>query len=374
MEKVEGKEYLNVFRKRLVNKFKRLVQRIESTHIKDLPIFITDFKAGHDSRYDFYIGEVDKVKGIIRDYDQSIIEDEFNNLYSQKLITQKELSFILDKIEQFEDPPSLENYYELNNFLKELKTIRWTPDEIIEGYKLLRGGKIIQLYDALIMNSVVKLDVIAPIHYDKIVCKNSTFENLSRYTEVTNWFYIRQTDPLTNESKELTSSIDYKKGLLGDIFKYSNEEDPEYNILKATKRLWSYGAFLVKSGLDVNAGNGILKLISPIMDSYIAILNSTKADLEVLETVLTTELGIPDEYIKLSVESIAVRLACYNGDDNQIVITKEILTKLDPVKDNFDVQSLKEAMKFIKQIIAKLTKEYLKCKGVDIRKILLILP
>jgi len=370
MEKIEGKDYLNVFRKRLVNKFKRMVRRIEETHNKELPIFITDFKAGHDSRYDFYIGELDKVNGVVRDYDQSIIEDELNNLYSQKLITQKELSFILDKIEQFEDPPTLENFYELNNFLKELRTIRWTPDEIIEGYKLLRGGKIMQLYDALIMNSIVKLDVIAPIQYDKIVCRNSTFEHLSRYTEVTNWFYIKQINPITNESKELTSSIDYKKGLLNDIYKYSNEEDPEYNILKAAKRLWSYGAFLVKSGLDVNTGNGILKLISPIMDSYIAILNSTKADLEVLEIVLRKDLDIPHDYIKLSVESIAVRLACYSGIDNNVNITKQILTMLDPVKDDFDVQSLNETMKFIKKIITKLTSEYLKCKGVNIRKIL----
>jgi di/tripeptidase len=168
--------------------------------------------------------------------------------------------------------------------------------------------------------------------------------------------------------------MDYKKGLLNDIFKYSNEEDPEYNILKATKRLWSYAAFLVKTKLDVNIGNDILKLISPIMDSYIAVLNSTKADLEVLQLLLTNNLDIPDEYIKLSIQSISLRLACYCGKDNMGNITKQILLKFDPVKDDFDVQALNEAMSFIKQVISKLTKEYLKCKGVDIRKILLILP
>lgn len=85
------------------------------------------------------------------------------------------------------------------------------------------------------MGTVVKLDVIAPIEYNCVECDSKCITGLSRYVEVTNWFMLTRED-IYGKIKNLTTALQYKDGLISDIFKYSNEIDPEYNILKAAKR------------------------------------------------------------------------------------------------------------------------------------------
>lgn len=369
METFQSNKELNILRSDLVRQFQNIVKRIINTQSHENPIYMTDFKAGEDNRYDFYIGEIDKYTGKIVDYDPNILIQEFNNLLEQNLLTESEHNEIYQKITLFENPPSLSNYYDILNFIRRFKTIRWSENDIIQGYKILRGNKKLFLYDAIIMGTVVKLDVIAPIEYNCVECDSKCITGLSRYVEVTNWFMLTRED-IYGKIKNLTTALHYKDGLISDIFKYSNEIDPEYNILKAAKRTWALGAYLVKSGENIELGNMLLKTLSSLMSSYIAILNSTKADLETVILIAEKNLNISIEYLGKSLESIALRLFCYDKYDLRKDITEKIYNDIHTSIDTSNPIILKDTLKYIKKMISLLTLEYLKCVNMDLRKII----
>lgn len=393
-EKIEGCCTVNEVRFAVANQIQQIVQRILQTD----DIFIGDFKAGYDTRYDVYLGE--EIDGQIVDYDPAIAHREIDNLYDQGLFTDQEFAEINNLIV---DDPNIEEFTKLNDKVRSYYTLRWSTDEILDGYKVLRGNKKLWLDDALIEHSVVKLDLWAPLPYEDLPpeCLRSfrqkwpQYQKPWRYVEVTNWILIQQRDNKGNV-KTLTQELpDYAKSLRSDIVTYLSEDDLNY--LKAAKRFWSYLLFERKvlenkdETLDVKPSaknelrqqmrnklhlqtsrkdlDSILKRLAPLFGSYIAFLNAVRGDLELIEKLSQKGLPISDEFFRQSLDGIVFRLMCsaptcdFDDEVNQTVIdavtnAKYDYTQLDPILD------------YLKSTINEMTRQYLEGVNIDIDEIL----
>jgi hypothetical protein len=102
------------------------------------------------------------------------------------------------------------------------KGIKWTPEDIKQGYKII-DGKQIKFIDALIQSSVIKLDIIAVIG--------------NRFVDITNNYYFDIGPISTDPSKRFVESVDaYEKSFFSE-YKMLMEKG---NYFKALKRLYTY--------------------------------------------------------------------------------------------------------------------------------------
>ena len=180
-------------------------------------------------------------------------EDELGHLASlwqKRIITHDEFMSSTDMLQPHLSP---------EEFLlakKELRfgVLRWTVNEVMEGYKELRNKKPIWLEDAFKTKGITKLDLIAWVN--------------NKYTEFSNivlW---------TNRSGKAYAYIPaLKKALMEDILLFESEE----NYVKLAKRILS----LAKQYKDI-----------PIVDKLTQILNSPLGRLY----MLTVDLEILDEF------------------------------------------------------------------------------
>lgn len=201
------------------NRFKLIIKTLLAEHPT---IFITDFKIGEDKRF---------VTSPI----------EMNAKLSSK-------------------------GYKLSNkdIAKKIVVLRWSPDEILQGYKTLFDGVTLTLKEALNQQAIVKLDVI------------TWLEDKFRSVEV---FY--NLGYVTNDGVEVSFYPlgDYSQSLLEDIKKYSSPEN--YAPLRVIKRLWNLS--------KLQQCDELLKIIDPFLSSDAAALNQIKADIEGIKLILKSK-------------------------------------------------------------------------------------
>lgn len=226
------------------DQFKNIMQRllVNSRNVK-----YNDFKAGIDSRFDIEIPDSSTTElrqraaiGLAREID--LPAEDFYDLYK----------FAND----------INKYRQV---LYNLKVLRWTPLEVIQGFKYLFDGKIITLSEALAMNTIVKLDVIAWVS--------------GRFQSVEALYNLRYTDP-SGKIVDFNPLGNYVQGLLEDIEKYSSGKN--YSPLKVIKRMWSLSR--------VTKCEDLLRVLTPLLRSDIAALNQIKSDAEVLSDMIYKEL------------------------------------------------------------------------------------
>lgn len=399
-EKVEGCCTINEVRLKLTSKIQQIIRNVLDSE----NVLFGDFKAGYDDRYDVYFGE--EYMGEIIDYNQDIAFLEVENLRKQKLLDKEEYA-------QFKEllPISitLETFEELEDYLNSFHALKWTSDEILQGYKDLRSGKRIYLFDALISRSVVKLDLWVPLPYEDVPenCleeyrKKWDFEQPWRYVEVTNWILIELKD-MEGEIQTLSEELsDYARSLRLDVWHYLNP--PEPNILKAAKRFWSYLLFQRKTLLsDKNPqdnGNSYCKTmreqsqrrlaselaledvekmivgIAPLFGSYIALLNAIKGDLELMADIMeSTELEVEPTFFQQSLDGFQLRLQCYERTNSEKcefdpVTQHQLIDAIDKLKATLDPEAILKLVDEIQNSINDKTRDYLKRINVDIQQVL----
>lgn len=251
-------------------------------------IIFSDFKAGYDLRFKIYTGTIvsDGNGGMIaKDFNVELVRRDVNALKFGGLLRDDEYNYIMMLLSA---DITLGKLMEIDEFFRNLWVVRWTAAEILQGYKILRGNYVLYLDVALSQGSIVKIDVITFID--------------DRYTEVTNFFYIRMIDEYGNEvvlSKEL---VDYQQSLLADFNKYYGN-----NTLKALKRLWLYLAYVGKS-CEV-------ALFNELFSSEIALYAQVASDVEVAINLLKSNL---DYDRALLFSSLTKRFQLLNNTCHQI--------------------------------------------------------
>lgn len=199
------------------------IQKIASDVRDKKDIYLADFKAGVDERFDLDVG--DYVDDTVINYDAKEIRKKLHELYQLGLLNEKEFNELFELVK---DKPTGVEHEALKTALRKYYVVRWTIDEILDGYKILRGNIKLSLPDALMSDSIVKMDLWAKTD--------------GNYTEVTNFYLIIAVDE-TGKQTVLNQKLgDRLENLDHDIKKYSNKE--HRNSLKLAKRLWNKAILL----------------------------------------------------------------------------------------------------------------------------------
>jgi|SRR3989338_1667462 len=237
----------------VAQQIQQIAQRVKDRN----DVYFADFKAGFDNRYDVNLGEV--TNNQIIDYNPALIRRDIENLLAQGLLTQTQYNNLIQMVK---DNPSLQEFNALYEAFRELNLLRWSLDEILQGYKVVSGNKKIFLDQALNDNSIVKMDIIVPVD--------------GRYVEVSNWFLLIQ-ETINGENNYLSEELgDYINGLINDVVKYSSGSDK--NTLKAIKRLWN---ILVQYN-DIDN----LNLIAPLFAGPVSLLYQIRSDIDTLKYIV----------------------------------------------------------------------------------------
>ena len=226
-------------------------------------MYMADFKAGLDDRYNIeYIGTIDK-NNHVTEYDADKIKQQFIKLKEDSLLHKKEF---LVGLELIKDNPTKKEWDALYEYIKSLYIVRWDLEDLLLGYKILRPNtsqeKKLKLEDAIQSKSTCKLDLWAPID--------------GRYIEITNFLVFIYVDDKGEEHIINMNIEDYILSLVKDLKKYGSEETKNY--LKYAKRLWSLANTLEEKKK--------LKKIFPLFSSGAAILYQISAEIEVLINIL----------------------------------------------------------------------------------------
>lgn len=254
----------------IVKKMQDLVREFN----KHKEVYWGDFKAGIDVRY--------------------YADPEFLDTAKKCRNHLKNISTYLSNTEYDKLTKLTYNPEKFNEELRKLYILRWTPVEIIDGEKQLRNdGGTITLAQAINQNSIVKLDLWAPID--------------GTYKEITNFFIFEQEDRHGNVTILNQELGNRKNSLLHDIHKYSSKEG--YNPLKYAKRLWNWSIMTKDRGLSEE--------LAPLFTSGISLLNQIIGEIEiVINLVKKYELGnVPVDIILDQLEGYKLKLNNINDLD-----------------------------------------------------------
>lgn len=283
----------------------------------DNKICFLDFKAGLDPRFVYDINSNDK---------RSFI----NNLYNKNLITDDEYNRLIAGDDEI---------------LKILSVLRWSPEEVNNGFKVLRNNVGISFEEAIGQNTIIKLDVSRWI--------------VTRYVSVEVFYNLNYIDN-NNQLVSYNPLGDYVPSLIKDIQKYSLPE--YYNPLKIAKRLWSLSR--------IGSYDKVIEKINPILASDAAALNQVNSDIEVLIEMLDKRCG---EYNKMLIQILGFqkRIANHNLENidqiNQYINNIYNLSDTPIVNINLIINNLKNISLILVDIIIKLSSDYIENIKLNIK-------
>jgi hypothetical protein len=218
--------------------------------------------------------------------------------------------------------------------------IRWNSNDVLAGLKVLDGGVVKTLVDALDDPTVVKLDIWAPIE--------------GRYVEVSNFMILQMVDKDGNVSFLNGTQPDYVSSIINDIRQFFSPS--HLNAFKATKRMM----LLANHYKDEE----MLKKIVPLIESDAGLLYQIISDLDTIsEMVVKLGYKAPYEFFWKELDEIKSRLSIINQFDiddekiNQIIdlivenklIGNDLVDRIDPI--------IKELLDILNEVVMNYDKE-----------------
>lgn len=253
MERVIGCCNISEATKKFANSLKKIARQVN----KNKNVFWGDCKAGIDNRFDIYIGDLNEITKKISNYNPGSIRENISSV--RNLLRSPEYNVLVKLVKS---NPTVSEWEELREGLRKHYILRWTTDDILRGWKMLPGKRHLSLPDALRHQSIVKVDLWAPVE--------------GKYNEITNYFQVIARNKTGKETIINQPWGDRKEMLHNDILKYSSKE--HRNSLKLAKRLWN----LAKITNDVRT----LEKLYPLFGSDVASLNQIKAESEVIRNMI----------------------------------------------------------------------------------------
>jgi hypothetical protein len=295
------------------NAFKEMAMKIKLSD----NIYFSDFKLGYDNRYFIDIGDIKNKKiketkktketnilnkkatynttekvifienAVIIGYNKAKILKILKNLFDKKLFSNQEYSDILTYIH---DNPTPKQFVDFSNKLREYYTLRWDIDEMVNGFKHIKGRKI-TMEEALNQKekSIVKIDVYGKIDNRLIEC--TSFFILQYYP-------INSPEEFENESKyksqnalnnPLWLSKKFEKPYLVTLYDYIICYKCQTDYLKYAKRLW---LFAIETNNYI-----IIKRLYKLFNGNKPIVSQIISDCDVIIDVLQKIDIIPNKFI-----------------------------------------------------------------------------
>jgi len=271
----------------VIHKFKKkLIQVIK--HIIDLKLhYMVEFKMGLDHRFIFDIGYLKD--GIYHQNIDNIIEN-VSSLYDHDLLNDYDLSFI----DQYLYKNDTSSYDMLFNFFRDKYIIRWSDQDILNGYKILIGNKKITIDEALRHKTYVKIDMITLIN--------------NRFVEITNFFILVYNDKSNNTQYAINFGeyIDPKflREHIEETLPFEIEKlfysDYYFSPFKGSKRMWSLSRHFHY--------NNIIQKLSGFISGNISFLYMLKSEVDTLINLLSKLKNPPMIHIFNQIQEIKSRL------------------------------------------------------------------
>lgn len=258
-------------------------------------IYYSEVKCGIDERFNFDIGECHlgvytPTKGLLTSIDNK------KRLFD--LADYKILMKVLSKSNLTGDDYDVVTYT-----LRKYYILRWSLQEVMQGYKILNHTKFMFTY-GLTQNSLVKIDVWSYLN--------------SKIIEVTNTFFLSYGK---KDVKEIQDSNKIES-LTKEIEKlyYSNMW---YSPFKMIKRIYALARQIRDETADsYQALEKILEVSSKLLDTRVSTLYQIKAELDTYEAMLSAYgKEVETEHSFMALDNIKTRLS------HDLALTEKLLIK-----------------------------------------------
>lgn len=321
--------------------FRNIVRKVINTK----GYYYSESKAGYDHRYKIDIGSWNYSNMTWEEFDIYKIIDQVDELYKNDLLYYDEY----DKISSYIYDETMDKYNKytyINEFFRNLYTLRWTAEEVLNGYKKLRKGFTITFREAVTHKTPIKIDVITNIN--------------GRFVEVTNFFILVLLDK-TGKKTMLNFEYDYENSIKKEIIKYDKSikfKKP----FKMAKRMWGIARY--KQNSDY------LNKLTPLFQSDIALLNQITSDIETLITLIEKVSNPPYEEIIDELDVLKNKLNSFYETkiDSDLVLNFINMINIGHIsREEFkeNILHVFESLKdYFKKIIGEETLKYLRYKGL----------
>lgn len=299
--------------------------------------YLSEFKAGMDDRYFVDIGKYDPVRGKLNGYDQYKVVDSIVNIYKKGLLTKSET---LELLRMAHGKPDAYQYHTLYDALRKWYVVRWTDEEILQGYKMLPYDKKITLEEAIRQGTIVKADIWALID--------------DRFMEITNWFMltakVRGGKVYLSEKPNLT----YEQSVMNDILLFKDARFKKH--MKLAKRMWLHAI----SEKD----NYTIRQLYPLFSSPIAKLYQIQSEIEILIGMLEKLSKAPYQLIKKQIAQFKMRIGTVPetniSEENESKVLSYFDRAIEAKKDTeVIIRNLRSAFDIVRDIVDKGAMKYI---------------
>ena len=336
-------EYCELTKEKAKEQFKRSIQRIVKTIMQESNIFIGDIKAGIDERFsDINLGKLKN--GKLEDYNQESIILTINNWFNFELIDLQILEELLSYVKQDNYlKPDIYKYQILEELIRNLYTLRWKPQDILNGFLKLRGNEKLDIQDTIDMKSPIKIDVWALVD--------------SKFIECTNFYILKGMD---NNGQCIFYNVpdNYFDTVLESLrqqvekFGYNNQKNLFYKPYKMVKRMFSL------SRLECN--NNIYDTLLLIINGEVGQINQLSALIEVLILMMEKNVDVDYNLINNEVDNFKLILGKINKikfNENCIYDTIDVFVHSNDM--NLKIEILEKLKKCFDKIVKYHTQKFL---------------
>lgn len=324
----------------VINKFIKELRRVVKDVLKSKMHYFSEFKAGLDHIYDVDVGNLSN--GLYKiDPD---LRDNTLELHNAGLFNDEETKIVLDIIDN--NITTGDGYDIVYNIYRNRRILRWTAEEILQGYKVVHGIKK-TLFEALHDETHVKIDIIALYN--------------NRFIEITNFVGLTLDNgkELVNINIDLSENYDIQKYLPIEIEKlyFSNYY---YSPFKMAKRIYS----LSRNRHDEET----LRNIIPLLSSNVSLLYQIKSELEILLRIFAIVHVPPMKTIGKELDQMKSRITnVVQIPDSTQIIMFETIDMINKTKNIQEKAKMIEEMleTIISPTINDLTIKYLRNKGLN---------
>lgn len=335
--------------KKIVKKLRIVVADIKKKRM----CYFTDFKAGIDHRF------------IIEGYfkyppsrDARLISIQtgranLDYLYRNKLINDEDHNMLKQCLANF----TQDDFYTFKEYFKMRQKIRWTEAEIKRGTKKLVGNLTVKLEDAIVQNSVVKIDYVTTLG--------------NQFMEISNFLLIGNVGKngevkLFNEKEEEYVEVlkeDVNKLLFTNFF---------INPLKGVKRMFNICKIYHRDGIYREEVHHIMKkLIIPVISGDINYLNRMASS---LDAILLIKSNLPKTSVRnyLKLLNFEVPNCLVLTSANIEYITKKVNAAIKTDSISIIRKNIDTIIEYMKDIIKSTTTRFMEIKRVNTKQSLSI--
>lgn len=291
-------------------------------------LLFSELKAGLDEAYNIELGSL--INGIFH-IDKNL-KNNLYNAYKKNLFTLDEYSSLDEAIKNNNSNPKTGslNYDYINNLIREKRVLRWTKEEIIRGYKIIRKKRV-SLRDAIKDNTMIKIDYI--------------FLNNGKYVEITNLMFLSYREVSKEGIQYYSVGLSWKDLFRSELLQKEIEKfyysDKYYNPFKMCKRMFSF--------MRNKRNYEYLNQLKGLLAGEVSLLYQIKSELEIILLVIERVYRPQMEIINNMLQEIKLRLNyVLNISRNEIIIFSQEIDRITELYDK------KEKLKKIKELKEKI--------------------